>query len=188
MGTRGYYVFKHKGMYYIFYNHFDSYFHGLGKLIVDDIKKLIKNDKNWIETIKKLIDKIKLCDTEIWGKTQFKSIHESLEQSDNYTYHTSMNEPSLTIFIEYIYIIDIDLMKFKIIPSSYSGCNTKVFLLTSIPDNWDKLCAVDSEDCLEQAEYYQFQNSEQDDKYNKIIEMMSRMMNKIERLEKLIEK
>jgi hypothetical protein len=189
MGTRGHYIFKYKGIHYIFYNHFDSYFSGLGKMIVDDLKKLIETDKDWIETIKKLILKIKQTDIEIWGQSQFKSIIESLEDAECYTYYTSKNEPVLSLFIEYIYIIDIDTMKFKVIPSDNNNFNPKIFTLSSIPNNWEQLCSVDSEDCKEQSQYYDFNSyPEKDDKYDKLILMMSKMMDKIDRLEKIIAK
>ena len=189
MGTRGYYVFKYNNIYYIFYNHFDSYLNGLGKMIVNDIKKLIENNKDWIETLKKLINKIKMTDIEIWGKTQFNSIIESLERAEDYTYHTSINEPVLTLFIEYIYIIDIDSMKFKVIPYDEHEYNTKIFTLASIPNNWEQLCMIDSEGCTEQEEHYKCQKYHvTDDKYNKILQIMSTMMEKIERLEKIVSK
>jgi hypothetical protein len=189
MGTRGYYIFKYNGMHYIFYNHFDSYFSGLGQMIVNDLKKLIENDKNWIETIKKLLDKIHFLDMEIWGETQFKTILESLERAEHYTYHTSINQPMGSVFIEYIYIIDMDSMKFKVIPTNNGDYNTKIFTLASIPNNWEQLCMIESENCKEQSEYYKFNNYPiQDDKYNKIIQMMSSMMDRIERIEKLVGK
>jgi hypothetical protein len=189
MGTRGYYIFKYNGMHYIFYNHLDSYLSGLGQMIVNDLKKLIENDKNWVETIKKLLDKIHFLDMEIWGETQFKTILKSLEQAEYYTYHTSINEPMLSVFIEYIYIIDMDSMKFKVIPTNNGDYNTKVFTLASIPNNWEELCMIESKGCKEQSEYYKFNNYPvQDDKYNKILEIMSCMMEKIERLEKIVGK
>lgn len=37
MGTRGFYVFRFRGKYYVYYNHWDSYPQGLGTWIVRDI-------------------------------------------------------------------------------------------------------------------------------------------------------
>jgi hypothetical protein len=37
MGTRGYYAFVFRGRFYVYYNHWDSYPAGLGKIIVDKI-------------------------------------------------------------------------------------------------------------------------------------------------------
>jgi hypothetical protein len=95
----------------------------------------------------------------------------------------------LSVFIEYIYIIDMDSMKFKVIPTNNGDYNTKVFTLSSIPNNWEELCMIESKGCKEQSEYYKFNNYPmQDDKYNKILEIMSCMMEKIERLEKIVGK
>jgi len=145
MGTRGYYVFKYNGIYYIFYNHCDSYFSCLGQNIIDQINDLIKNDINWIETLKKLLDKVKLIEEEQDGEIHYENIITSLTDFEDYAYHTSKYEPVTDIFIEFIYIIDIDMMKFKIIPNDSEYYNRKVFKLTSIPDDWDKICTVDPE-------------------------------------------
>lgn len=37
MGTRGLRIIRHRGRYYVYYNHFDSYPEGLGQVIVDAI-------------------------------------------------------------------------------------------------------------------------------------------------------
>jgi hypothetical protein len=41
MGTRGLFGFKFRGVYYLIYNHFDSYPSGLGKDLLNEIKRAI---------------------------------------------------------------------------------------------------------------------------------------------------
>ncbi len=153
MGTRGYYVFKYNGIYYIFYNHFDSYFRCLGQDIVDHINELIKNDFNWYKTLTNLLDKVKLNEEGQDGSGHYKHIITSLTNAEEYSYHTSKDEPKNDLFIEYIYIIDLDLMKFKVMPSNYyREYNSKVFKLTSIPKNWAKLCTIENKSDEEEEE------------------------------------
>ncbi len=47
MTTRGYYCFKHRGLYYVFYNHFDSY--DLGEKMKKELHGFTMDD---IETIR----------------------------------------------------------------------------------------------------------------------------------------
>jgi hypothetical protein len=92
MGTRGTYVFVYKGIYYVFYNHMDSYPEALGQILVmmikcDDydtwgetlvdtiinknwkIRKLIRNDFGNYKSVPVSEDDI-MEDTE-WTKTSF---------------------------------------------------------------------------------------------------------------------
>lgn len=196
MGTRGYYVFKHNCIYYIFYNHYDSYFKGLGQKIVDDINQIIKNNKNWGAILKKLISQIEQRETKKeYGEVHFTNIIDSLENPDNFAYHTSRYEPSYVpgSDIEYIYIIDVDLIKFIIIPHDRYYYNSKVFKLTEIPKDWIKICTIDdtdsySEDNTNLTEKPVDQDKEEvkDDKYDMMICMMQKMMTKIETLENMI--
>ena len=54
MGTRGNYIFRYKGKCYVFYNHFDSYFSGLGEDIVRELKSWTAED---FELAKVLLDR-----------------------------------------------------------------------------------------------------------------------------------
>src|SRR5947207_15584270 len=52
MGTRGFYCFYYKGLYYVIYNHFDSYPEGLGMTLVNQLRKLDPQE------LRKLIDNV----------------------------------------------------------------------------------------------------------------------------------
>ena len=54
MGTRGLFGFRYKGRYYLMYNHWDSYFSGLGVKLLQEIKEAIDNGTftQWIELFK----------------------------------------------------------------------------------------------------------------------------------------
>lgn len=112
MGTRGLYVFKYRGIYYIFYNHYDSYPSGLGKLIVNDIRQLIQDNK--LDIVKDLISDIQFSETQTEGNANYKSIMRCVENPEEFIYYTSSEEPNCDIFIEYIYIIDFDKNIFTI--------------------------------------------------------------------------
>lgn len=197
MSTRGYYVFKYKGIYYIFYNHYDSYFTCLGQMLVDNISELIKNHKNWLEILTTLISKIEKRETEnVDGEIKFENIMDSLENSDDYAYHTDHYEPSYEpgSDIEFIYIIDLDSIKFIIIPKDRDYYNSKVFKLTEIPKDWIKICTVDDSDSDADLEDNTTINPTEklveddvkEDKYDMMLEMMKKMMEKIETIENII--
>ena len=49
MGTRGFYVYKWRGRYYVYYNHWDSYPSGLGKVLVSTIPTDPEEFRQWLE-------------------------------------------------------------------------------------------------------------------------------------------
>eukprot|EP01035_Chromulina_nebulosa_P023573 gene23573-30565_t len=58
MGTRGLIAFKYRGKYFIAYNHYDSYFSGLGRKLVNEIKELL--GKYNLDEIRLLVDGIRV--------------------------------------------------------------------------------------------------------------------------------
>jgi hypothetical protein len=54
MGTRGYYCIKHRGLYYVFYNHFDS--HYLAEKIAQEVKTFTDDE---FETMQCSLDRIR---------------------------------------------------------------------------------------------------------------------------------
>jgi hypothetical protein len=133
MGTRGFYVFKYKGIYYIYYQHYDSYPErpGLGQQIVDEVKKFTLED---IEKIKSLLLNIKLTEEENEGTiSKFENIFHSIENYNNYCYYTSKKEPEMGDYDgEYIYIINFDLNIIKM-KNFYNTCT---FDFQYIQHNW----------------------------------------------------
>lgn len=106
MGTRGFYVLKYGGIYYIFYNHYDSYPSGLGQLIISDIQQLIQSKK--FDIVKELIFRIPLREKQTTGNSTYTGIVNCIKNSEEFIYYTSTEEPECDIFIEYIYVIDFD--------------------------------------------------------------------------------
>jgi hypothetical protein len=143
MGTRGLYVFKYNGIYYIFYNHYDSYPSALGESIVKDIMEIINN--NIFDTVKESIKKIPLTKEENNGDNAYVSIIDASSSPLYYTYHTSDLEPNTNIFIEYVYIIDFDENVFVVKQNEFNNNRYKTFNLFSIPKNWINLIYTDDE-------------------------------------------
>ncbi len=139
MGTNGYYIFLCNKIYYIYYQHYDSYLEGLGQ----DIKESLKKDCN----IKELLSKIPIMDftdSNAEGIHRFTSIIDSLENHAKYNYYTSTEEPKydITNFIEFQYIIDIDNNIFKamhLYADKYMS-----FPLHNIPDNWIEIFNINN--------------------------------------------
>ena len=77
MGTRGLFGFKHKGKYYLIYNHCDSYYSGLGKKIVKEIKYMLDNNllDKWIY----MLENIKIIDYTV------NPTEEDIKQLEQYT-------------------------------------------------------------------------------------------------------
>jgi hypothetical protein len=112
MATRGLYVFKYRGIYYIFYNHYDSYPSGLGKLIISDIRQLVKDNK--LDIVKELVGGIPLMEKQTEGSSEYEGIVNCIKRPEEFIYYTSEDEPECDIYIEYIYVIDFDETLFVI--------------------------------------------------------------------------
>lgn len=130
MGTRGLYVFKYEGIYYVFYNHFNSYASYLGVRIVKDIRT-VTNNNEW-GLVKYLITKIPLRTDNSSGDSIYGGIINSSTNPLDFVYNTSDCEPVCNIFIEFIYIIDLDDDIFSI----KTNQSEKSFALQDIPYNW----------------------------------------------------
>ena len=144
MGTRGWYVFKYNGNYYVYYNHFDSYPNYLGKLIYKQITDLIKENNYSPESfnvLKEYIIKIEEPDEKRMGDENFTSLINSVKMPALYDYHITSIEPDCTVFIEYVYIIDLDDNQF-IVKSSEIQFKCHIF---NIPQTWYKPFNYDDE-------------------------------------------
>ena len=100
MGTRGQKVFRHKGRYYVYYNHWDSYpsVFGLGVLhgIPRNVSK--KEFEEWVKLTGNRLD----------------AQYESLKKSSSVDYYATDKQPENDLFIEWIYEIDLDNLVFHV--------------------------------------------------------------------------
>ncbi len=130
MGTRGYVVLKYKNIYYIFYNCSDSYLSSLGKLVVADIKEMLR--KNLIKHVKNKIQVIPLKEGFDGEESHYQGLFEVIEYPTVFKYCTNDTGPEFDVFNEYTYIIDFDNEIFSII---LYGQTELHFDLLNIPDD-----------------------------------------------------
>ena len=142
MGTRGYYIFLYKGIYYVFYNHWDSQLDGLGQKLVNEIRTWTDAD---YEEIKAALEKIpEDYKNENYGN--FEGLKKAALDYTSYTldYHGDIS-PLIklsSLAILYVYIINLDRMRFEIgWNSNIDGTRcTQRYWLKSIPEDWDEIC------------------------------------------------
>ena len=142
MVTHGFVAFKYEGIYYVYYNHSDSYCSCLGVLVVNEVNHMI--DKNYIKYYKKKLVRIPLQEQPNDGDNYFHSIYSVIKDYDSHSYYTSKYEPSN----EYTYIIDFDEDEFII--NKYR--NRYIFNLFDIPDDWMEI--------VENNDEYMYENKE----------------------------
>ena len=155
MSTKGLYIFKYKGKYYVFYNRHDSYPHGpygLCSRLIESLKNLTR------EQIIKLLENLVLLHEEHVaanedeyneeGQQDFISIEESLTRPYAYwSFFVRDKEPKEYVVIdgvkhfnedtydmEYIYIMNFDKELFTIKQTYYDI--QLHFPLFNIPDYW----------------------------------------------------
>ena len=130
MAANGYYVFKLKDTYYIYYNQWNSNFSSLGQRIVDELKTVD------LDLMKEYV--AYLCEDFIndYDGKEFESLMDSLEEpEDNDFVNILKLEPILELDINYIYIIDLDNNIFKVkFYDIEQNCCEKSF--NAIPDDW----------------------------------------------------
>jgi hypothetical protein len=117
MGTRGYYAIKYKHIYYIFYNSHDSYFSYLGINLLIEIRNMLLNGSlpEWITKIQN----IKLYDSD---DPEFGLKYDNIGSYENMldigymdvSLISNNKNPVQDLFIEYVYLLDIENEKFII--------------------------------------------------------------------------
>ena len=138
MGTRGYYIFRYQGKYYVFYNHFDSYFTGLGADIVKELQSWTAED---FENAKAFLGNFPLSgpsDDNV--STNFKGLLETLRNPAAYELEEISNQPpTKNLMIEYMYTLDFDRDLFIVEWAGETTYESQRYRLTSIPDDWIEL-------------------------------------------------
>lgn len=139
MGTRGNYIFRYKGKYYIFYNHWDSYFDGLGDLIVKELRSWTAAD---FDNAKKLLEGFGVLKTNNRGKN-YEGLMKALNNPTNYCLYDINDYAKRGDWCEYVYILDFDRNLF--ICRWDSDTKMQAYRLNDIPEHWMDLLAVDEE-------------------------------------------
>ena len=132
MGTRGYYVFRYKNKWYVFYNKFDSYPDGLGQLIVDELKNID------IEALKDVLDRITSDDVLSDGNSFGGLMNAAADPTNSHLVEIKYSPAGIEYDIEYVYTIDIDKKMFNVEYIGETRPNTQRFPLNAIPDNWQE--------------------------------------------------
>lgn len=137
MGTRGLVVIYYRNKCYTFYNHWDSYFDVLGKILVNNLIELLKNPEK-LEELKNVFSKMNTLNDKIenFNKENVKSIYlpkwENLSEGQNIflellnDLNELINDNCVNITTKYYedlarsmgcewtYVLDLDYEKFSI--------------------------------------------------------------------------
>ena len=137
MGTRGNYIFRYKGKCYVFYNHFDSYFSGLGADIVRELKSWTADD---FELAKVLLEGFP---SEVWddASTTFDGLMKVLNNPT--AYRIEANSAVDYGEQEYTYTMDFDRKLFIVSWIERLGREKQRYRLNNIPDDWITLTGAD---------------------------------------------
>lgn len=103
MGTRGYEVYRHKGRFFVMYNHCDSYPRGLGRYILSVIPKERDKFKRWLRDKRAMVD----AEVKRWESMTTRE----RGSSRNFV---SSSQPRTDVHIEWVYELDLDNLVFHI--------------------------------------------------------------------------
>ena len=113
MGTRGYKAWRFRKRYYYQYNHWDSYPTGLGKIIVAEIPKDSPQYALWLQDQLTMVGKwetkwLKYIDRDPAARREFE-LPDFMKE-----YQPKFTVPLNDIYIEWVYIIDLDREIFSV--------------------------------------------------------------------------
>ena len=102
MGTRGFKVYRHKGRYYVYYNHRDSYPHGLGLEVLDEIPRDVSKEvfEKWVRDTRE----------DVYAERDSPELNDP-DDSSNFV---SDKQPDNDFLIHWIYEIDLDNLVFHV--------------------------------------------------------------------------
>ena len=138
MGTRGYYIFRYYNKYYVFYNHFDSYFSGLGADIVKELRSWTAED---FENAQAFLGNFPLIPSLLdTASTSFNGLMETLRNPLGYALeHVGDSAPAPDTHIEYTYTLDFDRNLFIVEWWGEVVFESQRYRLTSVPEDWIEL-------------------------------------------------
>ena len=126
-----YYVFKKESFYYIFYNQFNSDLNWLGKEIVMELENID------YELLEDYIERLTENDITDYNGKKFVGLMKALEFPEEVDFvNITLSEPVLELDINYIYIIDLDYISFKIKYYKNDECAEISFPLDLVPSDW----------------------------------------------------
>ena len=102
MGTNGYKVYRHKGRYYVYYNHYDSYPYGFGLEVLQEIPRNVPKEEfeEWVRKTRE--DVYAQRDSQV------------MNDPDDKRRFISDEQPKNDFIIEWVYEIDLDNLVFHV--------------------------------------------------------------------------
>jgi hypothetical protein len=140
MGTKGYYAFKYRGLYYVFYNNSDSYPSYLGTSVLNNLRALTPADFDLLRHAHQLIEPGSEGHS---SKGGFDGLISAVVHFTCHRFQMSGDEPSIDVFIEYVYTVDLDDEIFFVKTSKYQENvlyqTTYRWPFSGLPLNFDML-------------------------------------------------
>ena len=101
MGTRGHKVYRHKGRYFVYYNHWDSYPSGFGLKVLHGIPRGVSKEEfeEWVRRTREDLD------------AQYEELNDPNIETKGYV---TDEQPENDTFIEWTYEIDLDNLIFHV--------------------------------------------------------------------------
>ena len=102
MGTRGNKVYRHKGRYYVYYNHSDSYPNGFGLEVLHELPRNVSKEEfeEWLEKTREYV----------YAQRDSQVLNDPGDSSN----YVSDERPENDLYIEWIYEIDLDNLVFHV--------------------------------------------------------------------------